>query len=80
MNKYQLSILILMCTLFSFACKKNQVCSCTAKATGFEENLIYSFTETNKNAKEVCNSYEKNIISSYNNNGLTGIDVNCDLK
>lgn len=75
-------LLIVMCLLaISFvACKKDQVCTCDVSSNYYKETLIYNFTERDKNAKDVCNTYEKNAVNNYVNSGLTDFTVDCNLK
>jgi hypothetical protein len=78
-NKHFL-VLIALVTICFAACKKNQVCTCNVTAIGYAETLNYTFTETNKQAKDACDTYEKNAASNIANSGFSAVNADCTLK
>lgn len=54
--KEAISIILILCVVFLFSCKKDYHCSCS-----FNNNVVYSKdlgTQTRSNAQNTCSSYD----------------------
>lgn len=66
--------------LFLISCKKDYSCVCNVTATGYTETLTYTYKETFKKAKTLCDDYKSGAISYAINNGYSDASASCTLK